>query len=161
MKEVPLSPSIHGQMSAWVDDEEIGRIGEHCWSVHKCGKTFYAVSRIDGELIDMHVFLFGKGNDHKNRNGLDNRRVNLRPANRSQNGANRGLLSSNASGYKGVSWFKGTNKWRTQIVVQGKRISLGLHDNVLDAARAYNKAALRYFGEFACLNVIASSGGAA
>ncbi len=85
--------------------------------------------------------------DHINGNGLDNRRCNLRPATASQNRCNRGKQSNNTSGYKGVCWDR--KKWRAYIGVNGKRIHLGLFDNIKDAARAYNEAALKYHKEFA------------
>ena len=92
--------------------------------------------------------------DHIDRNGLNNQRNNLRDSTRSQNNANRGLNKNNTSGYKGVCWNKQKQKWHARIRVNYKYVQLGLFDNIKDAARAYNKAALKYFGEFAWLNPI-------
>lgn len=90
--------------------------------------------------------------DHINRNKLDNRRCNLRPATDSQNSCNQGIQKNNTSGYKGVHWSYG--KWRAVIGVNGKKIYLGSYNDPKEAARAYNKAALKYHGEFAVLNEV-------
>jgi hypothetical protein len=90
--------------------------------------------------------------DHRNRNKLDNRRCNLRPATDSQNQHNASKRKDNTSGYKGVSWHKRAGKWHARICVNGKRISLGYYVDPKEAARAYNVAALKYHSEFAVLN---------
>lgn len=90
--------------------------------------------------------------DHRDRNPLNNTRVNLRPANRSLNNANRGKYPGKSSKFKGVCWDKCKNKWLARIKVQREYIFLGRYDDESDAALAYDKAARKYFGEFACLN---------
>lgn len=90
--------------------------------------------------------------DHANRNGLDNRRINLRPATRSQNGANRAPDRRNTSGYKGVHWDRGASRWVAKIKSGGSQVRLGYFRDPAEAARAYNQAALEVFGEFAWLN---------
>ena len=92
----------------------------------------------------------GKGNG----NGLDNRKANLRICSNSQNQANRGVGKNNTSGFKGVWFDNRVLRWRAAIQVLKKRIQLGKFDLKEDAARAYNKAATKYFGEFALLNRI-------
>lgn len=96
---------------------------------------------VNGELVD-----------HWNKNTLDNTRSNLRLANRAQNGMNRKVNSNSKSGYKGVYEFRG--RWRSVINAEGRCISLGYHSTPELAAEEYNRAALKYFGEFASLNVI-------
>jgi len=90
--------------------------------------------------------------DHINHNLLDNRRQNLRICTPSENKRNRVLAKNNSSGYKGVNWSKGANKWRTQISINGKQKHLGLFNNILLAAEAYDSAAQKYYGEFAYTN---------
>jgi hypothetical protein len=91
--------------------------------------------------------------DHRNGNTLDNRRTNLRLATCSQNRINSQRdKSKTSSRYVGVSLEKGRGKWLAYISYNGKRIHLGRFDNELDAARAYDLAAVKYHGEFARLN---------
>ena len=89
--------------------------------------------------------------DHINGNTLDNRRVNLRYVTRKQNLHNQGIRGDNTSGYKGVSKFR-EKFWRAYIVVDYKQISLGIHNTKEEAAKAYNKAAKEFHGEYARLN---------
>lgn len=93
--------------------------------------------------------------DHKNREGLDNRFDNLRHATRSQNSANRLEGINNTSGYKGVkSDPMREGVWIAQINENGKRTGLGYFNSPEEAALAYNEAAIRIYGEFACLNQV-------
>lgn len=87
--------------------------------------------------------------DHKNGNTLDNRRENLRLATNAQNGQNSKLYANNASGYKGVFWYKERGKWRAQIKVNGKQKFLGDFFDKEKAAEAYRIAAEKFHGEFA------------
>jgi hypothetical protein len=97
--------------------------------------------------------------DHKNRNPLDNRRSNLRPATKSENRRNSGKCSK-LSPFKGVTFDRcvhNTKKWRAYTRIKGKRIWLGYFATAEEAAKAYNEYASRVFGEFACLNIIGGS----
>jgi hypothetical protein len=85
--------------------------------------------------------------DHWNLNGLDNRRENLRIATQSQNNANKGLLSNNTSGFKGV--YKKGRRFAAIIWSNKKEIWLGSYLTPEEAHAAYCKAAREYFGEFA------------
>lgn len=92
----------------------------------------------------------GEMAEHRNRNTLDNCRLNLRVANSSQNQANRPAQRNTISGYKGVGWRKDCAKWQVRI---GKnRKHLGLFTDKDEAARTYDRAARELFGEFALLN---------
>ncbi len=91
--------------------------------------------------------------DHKNSNGLDCRRRNLRPATESQNMGNRRKQSS-SSKFKGVTWNKRLSKWIAQIGQPGSRKHLGCFSEEREAAQRYNQAAKEKWGEFARLNTI-------
>jgi hypothetical protein len=87
----------------------------------------------------------------------------LRRASHGENQANSKKRQSRngkkcSSAYKGVTWHENTRKWRAQISFQGKQFNLGCFIDEIDAAKAYNKAASEYFGEYASLNTF---GGAA
>ena len=90
--------------------------------------------------------------DHIDRDMLNNLRSNLRLATARQNGCNCDKRQDNTSGYIGVSWYKRDKKWQVKIRVNGKLKHLRYFDDVKDAARVYDKAALKYHGEFAVLN---------
>jgi len=149
-----------------VDDCDYEYLNQWKWYAHRCGNIFYAVrgSRKDEckkpKLIRMHRVIVQRMGmefqevDHIDMNGLNNQRFNLRVATHQENAFNQNKYKNNTSGHKGVDWYKPYQKWRTRIMVNGKNIHLGYFDDIDDAARAYNKAAMQHFGEFARLNII-------
>ena len=88
--------------------------------------------------------------DHINHNPTDNRWCNLREATYATNNKNRRLGKDNTSGYKGVSWHKGRNKWRAEIRVDGIGKHLGYYDTPEAASKAYCVASATFHGEFGC-----------
>lgn len=114
---------------------------------------FYAYRSIAGKTVYLHRFILGAGPgmmvDHINGDGLDNRRENLRLADASLNNVNRGHYAPK-SGYRGV--YPACRRWVAAISVSGRNIRLGRFASAEDAARAYDVAAARHFGEFARLN---------
>jgi hypothetical protein len=93
--------------------------------------------------------------DHKDRNAtLDNRESNLRIATVAQNCHNQGLRTNNTSGFKGVYFDRTKGRWRARIQVNGKSTPLGYFATSIEAARAYNEAAVKFHGEFAVVNVL-------
>lgn len=145
-----------------IDDEDYEAAHRHKWyhshETRHSQPVTYAMRRIKSAACvtgytsqRIHTFLTGWPLvDHINHDGLDNRRSNLRPATTKQNVRN-SRSRPGSSQYKGVDLFRGV-KWRATIRVDGKKKHLGLFVDEKDAARAYNKAALELFGEFACLN---------
>lgn len=141
-----VSPSDHPRLSKyrWHKRKDDGYASR---TEYKDGK--FKTIRMHQEIINIPE---GFVTDHINRDRLDNRRCNLRKATRSQNTANSKMPSTNTSGYKGVYYRKEQNRWRASIRVDGKLMSLGQYGSAEDAAKAYNDAALKHFGEFAFLN---------
>lgn len=91
--------------------------------------------------------------DHINGDSLDNRRANLRLCTRSQNGANVTTPTRNKTNYKGLWWCPSIKKWGVGIKCKGVRYHVGFYGRPIDAARAYDQAALALHGEFARLNL--------
>lgn len=152
MKEIPLTRGA----VALVDDEDFERVNQHSWSLMNNGA---AQARIGKIRVLMHRFIMeaepGQYIDHINRNRIDNRRCNLRFATLSQNGANKRGWAGN---YKGVFDLRryaqyarlGPNA-RAFRAMCGKQL-LGHFHTELEAAIAYDIAALKKYGEFALLN---------
>lgn len=90
--------------------------------------------------------------DHKNRNGFDNRRENLRPATHSQQLQNTRVRVNSRSGFRGVTWNTERNCWSADITIEGKHIFLGRRKSPVEAALLYDAAAAEAFGDFASLN---------
>lgn len=146
MKEIPVT----GGYVALVDDEDYDRVSAHRWRYDAGRHTMYAKSEINGKTMGMHYFITGrKFTDHRDGNGLNNQKANLRKANRSLQRAN---SVHNHELPRGVSKKKDRNKWQAQIRVRGKLKYLGAFDSVEEAAAAYDKEARKHFGEFATLN---------
>ena len=135
---------------AIVDDEDFERLSVVKW----CYSEGYAVRNSGkGGLIKMHHLIIGKPpegfvTDHRNTNGLDNQKENLRHITQAQNVMNKKAQSNNTSGFKGVYWHKAGQKWCAEIKAEGKRVRLGLFSDVQEAANAYNAASKRLHGEF-------------
>ncbi len=118
---------------------------------HRPHRTLIYMHRLVLERMGFKNF---KQVDHQNLDRLDNQRHNIRPATNQQNKCNRGLQTNNTSGYKGVDWHKSNEKWRARIRFNDIEIHLGLFDNPVEAAKAYNIAALVNHGKFARLNPV-------
>ena len=147
---------------AIVDPDDYPRLSKHKWRICRTkGKNvLYAERSIrlpNGKysrlLMHRQIIHVPEGYviDHINGNGLDNRKANLRPATVAQNAWN-SKKRNPRSGYKGVCFDKDKGLWRAAIVCNRKRIHLGYFKNRTDAAKAYDKAAKKYHGQFASLN---------
>lgn len=161
MKEIPLSQGY----KALVDDTDFERVSQLKWYVdikrHKDGtiKYLYASTStyVNREKAKMrlHRFVLGVTDpsiqvDHEDHNGLNCQRYNLRKCSPQQNQANQRRATS--SKLKGISWHKANKNWRAQIMVAGKFISLGSFTDPLEAACAYDMAAVKHFGSFSSCN---------
>ena len=155
MKRVPLTQGIF----ALVDDEDYERvISAGPWRAHHVSDNdmWYAMRNVrksDSMKKDtqrLHRFILREPDceiDHRDGNGLNNQRSNLREATKSQNQYNKGVQRNNTSGYKGVSWNKQHNAWIAYHHVNGRQVYLGYYDVEENAAKAYDAAAVELHGE--------------
>jgi len=148
-------------MMAQVDDCDYDALSRWKWTAHynKCGRRWYAERNGGQKTISMHRQLmdFPEGQivDHKDRNGLNNQRSNLRLATRSQNNANRAASRNNlTSKFLGVAFEKDRRKWTARIRKNRKGYRLGSFNTEHEAAIAYNEAAKKLHGEFANINIV-------
>lgn len=153
--------------SASVSDEDYDYLVQWKWRVHvtKTGITYAIRSERVGifrsKNINMHRVVAermgldasGKDIDHIDHNGINNIRENLRPATRTENLRNRRADFDGLSKYKGVSWSERMNQWQVQIKYNEHKIHLGNSIDEKYAARMYDYAARKLFGEFASLNL--------
>ncbi len=149
-----LIPLTQGR-NAVVDAADFDWLMQWNWFARKPsdGLSWYARrAGPDKSVVYMHAAIFGGTCDHRNRNGLDNRRSNLRAATRSQQNANQSFEHTNRSGYKGVCWNVQAQKWKATIEVNAKKIHLGYFGTKELAAAAYDLAAIKHHHDFAVLN---------
>jgi hypothetical protein len=157
VKEIPLTGKYGHGRAALVDDEDYALISQYRWYARMISSKIYAFTssrcgpRVVDRPIGMHELITGYDlTDHKNGDGLDNRRENLREATVAQNLRNRGCPVNNTSGFKGVS--RKRDKWTAGIKANGVHKRLGGFATPEQAARAYDAMAIELHGEFACLN---------
>ena len=146
-------------LPCFIDAGDWPKVRGYRWCAAKDKRNLYAQALVrkaesGRKTLGMHRLLMPATEDvdHRDGNGLNNRRTNLRSATDSQNRANSRKPILCTSDFKGVSWHKATKKWQGRIRVNDRKIYLGIFTSELDAARAYDAAALQHFGEFARLN---------
>jgi hypothetical protein len=168
MKTINLT---QGQV-AFVDDEDFESLNAYKWHAYKNKRlnpatSWYAartvtVSPKKQARVPMQRQILGLALkaypliDHRDGNGLNNQRENLRLATVQQNIQNRPKLPGSwKSSFKGVDYHPKTHKWRARICINYKSIFIGLFGDEFDAALAYNLKAVELFGDFARCNVVA------
>lgn len=151
MKEIPLTKGL----VAFVDDEDFERLNRFKWTAQEQGKAgdfyayrFEATGKGKRRKIYLHRLIAGEPKvlkvDHRDHNGLNCQKENLRHATNQQNSWNR-RPSINS---RGVSWDKRTGSWFSGICFNRKTIFLGRFKEKENAISAYRKAAKKYFGQF-------------
>lgn len=153
MSDFRIIPLTRG-LEAVVDVADYEALSAFKW--HASAYGYACRSKVAGQSIYMHRIIVGatRGQfvDHANRNPLDNRRGNLRICTASENQCNKTAAGVGAVAFKGVHRRADTLKFRAIIKVRGRRTSLGQFDTAEEAALAYDVAAQRLHGEFACVN---------
>jgi hypothetical protein len=177
------SKRFPGKHTIIIDTEDWNRVKDYKWALYSgSGGVYpYAQTNIpdarfrwrmgtDGyrrrrnNPLCLHHLIMGKPQkgkvtDHRNHNGLDNRKANLKEVTYAQNNQNTRPRKNSTSQYKGVDRMKRyKGKWRAQILHEGKKSHLGLFMCEKEAALAYNKKALELWGEHALLNEVEASG---
>lgn len=137
----------------YFDIEDYDKIKEYKWCISLDGYVVSPATK-DHKEIRMHRLIMdcpkGKVVDHINHCKSNNCKNNLRICTHSENMKNKKKSKNNTSGVTGVSWDKEKNRWRVQIVVNGKKIECGRYKTIEEAAKARKEAEIKYFGEFAC-----------
>lgn len=154
-------PLTQGKI-AIVDAEDYEWLSKYKWSALKGKYTFYATRIVEKHKTKTAILMHrevlslkkrdGKISDHKNRNGCDNRRNNLRIVTVTTNNHNSKLQRNNTSGFRGVSWKKDRQKWKAYLMVDNKQVHLGYFDSSLNAALAYDREVKRIRDQFASIN---------
>jgi len=144
---------VNNNLPVEIDDADFERVNAHQWWAYiKSVRSYF-----NGRHVSLASFILGDLDamvDHKDRNFLNNKRENLRPANPSLNAVNRGkvLKADSTSKYKGVRLTKKTGKWVATICKDRKYTHIGTFHTAEAAAKAYNDFAKHLHGEYAVLN---------
>lgn len=153
MRELTLSCGTVAKVS----NQDFKRLSAHKWYIVHCNRVnTYARAKIDGKWIYMHRYILGVTDkllfiDHRDGDGLNNQRKNLRPCNTSQNCTNR-KKSRGSSQYIGVTLHKRSGLFHASVYIDKKYTCLGYFKNELAAAKVRDAAAKKSYGKFAKLN---------
>lgn len=157
-KQIPLSGKKGAGMFALVDDADYEELSQYKWHLFSGAYANRNLLQSEegqgGMLMHRQILRIPGGIDHKDGDGLNNTRDNLRPANQSQNNMNAKPRKNSTSQYKGVYWNSYHGKWSAHIHVDGRKVYIGRYATQREAALAYNQAAALHFGEYARLNEI-------
>ena len=163
MKKITTSGKYSKNRFILIDDEDYPLVSLFKWCIVKRKNLYYATSfcynpedkKSKGFYLHRFIMKEPEGDiDHKNDNGLDCRKNNLRICTRQQNVSNSKKWAKATSVYKGVYWNSQHNNWKAALKVNGKTVFCRTFKKEEDAARAYNKSAIKYLGEFAQLNIM-------
>lgn len=143
---IPLTKGFE----AVIDVKDLEKVEGFNWHAHVTPNGIYARKFAKDSLLHRIIVGAKKGQmvDHRDGNGLNNTRENLRTATHAQNMQNRKIHTNNNSGIKGVYWEPERNKWVAQIGYEGKQRKLGRFQTAEQAHSAYLIAAAELHGEF-------------
>lgn len=157
MRTIPLA---YGR-GTMVDDDDFERLSKYPWCFSHTGTGYVHRYTYEGgkqKAILMHREIMNPAEDmeidHIDHDGLNNCKSNLREVTRAQNSRNKRCPVGGTSIYKGVRFRKGMQKFGAQIKFNYKAVHLGYFTDERQAALAYNEAAVKYYGVYACLNVL-------
>lgn len=158
--EIPLGGQKAAGRVALIDIDDYELVRQHNWHVLVKPNRLYVQTNIrvrpgygGQRTLKIHKLITGFTlTDHKDHDGLNNRRANLRDSTYRNNAGNRRRNLRGSSRFKGVSWYKNSSRWRAYAQVDGRKVTLGYFLDEEEAARAYDAAALAEYGEHACLN---------
>lgn len=160
-KEIIINSEKHGIFSILIDEDDYEIFSKHHWCISGNGYAVRSRNRFDDQTKDktlyLHREILGLTNgdchavDHINRNRLDNRKENLRICTQQHNASNREKYNK-SSNYKGVYLDERNGKYVACITYNKKKIMIGKFETAVEAAKAYDYYAVKYFGEFACTN---------
>lgn len=142
----------------YIDNDDLQKALSYTWCVkNKKSNDYRLVSLTDGKMKFLHRIIMNVDNskllvDHINHNQYDNRKNNLRLCNIKENCRNTSLSKNNTTGVNGVSQMK-NGKYRAYINVDKKQIYLGVFNTITEAKKARDDASVKYYGEFANLNI--------
>lgn len=156
---MPAKIPLTNGMAALVDEQDAHLVAGFRWYARRTDQTWYATRFVPkqnrGAPLYMHnlIIVIGDPNlipDHRDGNGLNNTRDNLRPASRRQNSANTKKPADSVSPYKGITMVAG--KWQARVLRNGKRLYLGRYSDADKAATVYDEAIRAIDGEFGTFN---------
>lgn len=164
MREIIIESPKHGTHTVLVDDEDYELVSQYKWHIIKGKKSFYAnannyLGKIDNKYVNKPIKLHrlimnapdGTQVDHKDHNGLNNQKSNLRLCNNQKNNFNQTKRPNTSSQYKGVYLYR-NGTWEAGLTLDNKKVYLGRFEKEEDAAHQYDYHAIKHFGDFASLN---------
>ncbi len=162
MIAITIKSKTYGEKLFFIDGNDLEKVLKYTWRIAKNPVNTYIRGRLktdSSKTFLLHRVITncpdGYVVDHINHNTFDNRKENLRICSNHQNRFNSNKYKNGKTSiYKGVYIDKRTNSICATLRYNRKHIHIGTFKTEIDAAIAYNEAALKYFGEFACLNFI-------
>ena len=138
-----------------IDCEDYALVAQYRWTMNAAGYFVASLGRKSNHIF-LHRLIMNPPDglyvDHIDGDKSNCQRSNMRLCSYTENNRNVGLQQNNQCGYKGVYWASDRGKWRAEITVDRKHIHIGSFDSPIDAAEAYDEAAILYFGEYAKTN---------